>query len=66
MKVTINGVNVELQDGSSLSQLLELRSVKPSGIATAVNGMVIKATDRESHKLADGDAVTVIRAFYGG
>ena len=66
MKVKINNKETELADGTSLADALAEREIKPQGIATAVNGKVIPAANRETCLLADGDTVTVIKAFYGG
>ena len=41
-------------------------NIPESGIAVAVNGDVVPKTDWESRIIADGDAIMVIRAFYGG
>ncbi len=67
MKIKINKVEQELNDGLSLKQVLEqVPNIPQSGIAVAVNGDVVPKTDWDSRTIADGDAITVIRAFYGG
>lgn len=66
MKVKINSKEIELADGTSLAEALAGCEIQPQGIATAVNGKVIPAADRETYLLAAGDTVTVIKAFYGG
>ncbi len=66
MKVKINNKEIEVAAGTSLAEALAAHGVAPQGIATAVNGKVIPAANRESYQLADGDTVTVIKAFYGG
>ncbi|MCM1520884.1 MAG: sulfur carrier protein ThiS [Lachnoclostridium sp.] len=66
MNVTINGHIVSLEERTSLATLLAMREIKPSGIATAINGRVVAAALRETTTLKDGDKITVIKAFYGG
>lgn len=67
MKIKINKVEQELNDGLSLKQVLEqVPNIPQSGIAVAVNGDVVPKTDWDTRTIADGDAITVIRAFYGG
>lgn len=66
MNVTINDVSISLPQGATLRQALEVKDVKPQGIATAVNGKVIAATMRENTVLSDGDKIVIIKAFYGG
>lgn len=66
MKIYINDSVVEASDGATLSEVIEANGIEPRGIATAVNGVVVKGSDRESHKLSDGDNILIIKAFYGG
>lgn len=67
MKIKINKVEQELNDGLSLKQVLEqVPNIPQSGIAVAVNGDVVPKTDWDTRTITDGDAITVIRAFYGG
>lgn len=66
MKVIINNTAIDLPEGATLAQALEARSLPSSGIATAVNGIVVPAKTRMLHRLQEGDTVVVIKAFYGG
>ncbi len=66
MTVKINDITLNLPDGSSLQDAINAKEIVTKGIATAVNGKVIPATDRESHTLIDGDDIVIIKAFYGG
>ncbi|MDE6378638.1 MAG: sulfur carrier protein ThiS [Duncaniella sp.] len=66
MKITVNGVNVELPEGATLQDALNTRSIPAQGIATAVNDHVIPAAQRADKSLAEGDKVVIIKAFYGG
>ncbi len=67
MKVEINGESRQLPGGATVAALLaELGIEKPTGIAVAVNARVVTRAAYESHALADGDAVEIIRAVAGG
>lgn len=66
MEVTINGLTLQLPADATLSDALDARCIPPTGIATAVNGKVVPAIKRSSCKLAEGDNVVIIKAFYGG
>ena len=66
MEITINDKKVSLPNGATLHDALSQEDVNPQGIATAVNGMVVASNERASHQLNDGDAVIIIKAFYGG
>lgn len=66
MNITINDVPITLPENAKLSDALAAKNIKPQGIATAVNGIVIPATQRESTELGNGDKIVIIKAFYGG
>ena len=66
MTVKLNKVSIDLPEGASLKDALDAKGISSQGIATAVNGKVIPATLRESSKLAEGDDIVIIKAFYGG
>lgn len=66
MKVSINNKPIELTDKSTLADALASSGVKPDGIATALNGNVVPASDRAMTILNDGDSILIIKAFCGG
>lgn len=66
MKVTLNNKEFELEEASTLEDLLTKAQIKPQGIATALNGAVVPASMRDKKTLCDGDSIVVITAFYGG
>lgn len=66
MKVTINKEALELADNATLSEALKAASIEPKGIAIAVDGNVIRKTEYDDFRLADGSEILVIKAFYGG
>lgn len=66
MEVTLNKRPVTVATGTTLADILQSQGVKTNGIATAVNGTVIPAAQRDSTVLNDGDNIVVITAFYGG
>lgn len=66
MEVKINDKIITLPDGATVADALEAASIAPQGIATAVNSKVVRADDRATTALADGDSILIIKAFYGG
>lgn len=66
MKIKINGKDFEMEASSTLEAALEKANIKPGGIATALNGVVVPAPMRGKTVLADNDSIIVIKAFYGG
>lgn len=66
MKITYNGAGLQIPEGTTLRQLLEINKITPQGIATAVNDEVVPKTQRDTLELREGDNVLIISAFYGG
>ncbi len=66
MTIRINDREYELPEGSTLLDAMEKAQVRPKGIATAVNNVVVPTQMRSKKVLADGDTVVIITAFYGG
>ncbi len=66
MNITINGKQYEIDECATLEDALHKADVKPNGIATALNNIVVPAAQRGKTVLKDGDSVIVITAFYGG
>ena len=66
MNITINGKPYEINECATLEDALQKADVKPKGIATALNNIVIPAAQRGKTGLKEGDSIIVITAFYGG
>ena len=66
MNITINDVSLTLPEGATLKDALDIKEIKPQGIASALNGCVIPAVRRNETALSDGDKIVIIKAFYGG
>lgn len=66
MTIKINDREYELPEGTTLSEAMEKAQVRPKGIATAVNNIVVPSQMRSKRVLKDGDSVVIITAFYGG
>lgn len=64
MKLTVNGEPRELDDATTLAQLLADRPSR--GVAAAVDGEVVPRADWPAFQLAEGQAVEVITAVQGG
>lgn len=66
MKVKINDTEVTLADGMTLADALAAQAIATQGTALALNGTVIPKSEYQHTKLADGDFILIIKAFYGG
>lgn len=66
MKVKLNDLTIETSEGATLKDVMEQAGISPTGIAVAVNSVVIPAAEHANKVLSDGDSVLIIKAFYGG
>jgi sulfur carrier protein len=66
MNVIVNGEPVELTDGATTAAAVQVLTSTATGIAVAVNGEVVRRSEWESTRLADGDQVEVLTAVQGG
>lgn len=66
MKIIINDRTIEIIEASSLQEVIDAQNINQSGIATAVNGIVVPSTMRAKTILKEGDNIVIIKAFYGG
>jgi sulfur carrier protein len=66
MKVTVNGDQREVPDGTTVEQVVAGRTKLTSGVAAAVNGDVVPRGSWAAVVLRDGDQVEVVTAVQGG
>jgi len=66
VKATINGEARDLPDGLTVGALLELLGAPRVGIAVARNEHVVRRGDYDTHPIADGDRIEIIKAVAGG
>jgi len=67
MEILINEQMYKLPIASCLDEVLNVLSLhEQSGIAMAVNDVVVPKTEWARHKLTDKDKVLIIRAAQGG
>jgi sulfur carrier protein len=66
MHVTINGNQTELDDDSSLQQLLQQLKIGEGRIAIELNGEIIPRSQFQQQLLSKGDRVEIVQAIGGG
>lgn len=65
MKLTLNGEIKQIENGITVSGLLESLQIEPARVAVEVNLNIIKKADYLSHQLNEGDSVEIV-SFVGG
>ena len=66
MQITVNGAPHQAAPGTTLAQLLAELELPVQAVAVAVNLEVVPRATHAERRLADGDAVEVVRAVGGG
>lgn len=66
MKLLINGESQEQPDDVALADVVAALTAAPSGVAVALNGVVVPRGSWSNTTLADGDSVEVLTAVQGG
>ncbi|MFD8549533.1 sulfur carrier protein ThiS [Streptomyces sp. NPDC059649] len=66
VSVSVNGEPREIPGGLTLDRLVATLSSAPSGVAAAVNEVVVPRTQWPATPLGDGDRVEVLTAVQGG
>ena len=66
MKIHINKKEVELPEGSNLTDVALLEKLPTPGVAIAVNSELVCSDDWKGHTLKEGDDLLIIKAFCGG
>jgi sulfur carrier protein len=68
MKIRLNGADVDVDAGTTLASLLRRHDISQdaTGVAVAMNDVVVPKRDWATRRLEDGDTVEVIHAVQGG
>jgi thiamine biosynthesis protein ThiS len=66
VRVELNGEPKELDEGATLSTLIEQLSLAPERVAVELNRDVVRRADWPSTRLSDGDRVEVVHFVGGG
>lgn len=65
MQITLNGADKDINDGSSISDLLQQLELPGTRVAVEVNKELVRRAEHAVHQLKDGDQVEVV-TFVGG
>lgn len=66
IQITVNGVAQAVNPDTTLADLVATLAQLPQMLATAVNGEFVPRTQRDAHRLCDGDAVFSFQPITGG
>jgi sulfur carrier protein len=66
LRLTVNGDDMEVPAGTTVSELLALLDVEPRGVAVAVEGEVVTRRTWGERSLAAGERVEILSIAQGG
>jgi sulfur carrier protein len=62
----VNGQSTSWSPGTTVADLVTVLNLSPSGVAIAVNQVVIPSSERQNTRLKTLDCVEIIQAVGGG
>ncbi len=66
MRLHVQGEEVDVPEGSTLSELLQKMDLLGQRLAVEINHTVIPRSTHATHRLQAGDRVEIVRAIGGG
>lgn len=66
MKLTVNGAEREVPDGTTVATLIEQLELSPAQVAIERNGALVRRAEYATAKLAEGDVLEVVTLVGGG
>ncbi|TRX56145.1 sulfur carrier protein ThiS [Fulvivirga sp. M361] len=66
MDVSVNHESYQLDETINLQRLIERLDLSESGIAIAINNVIINRSDWRQTQLSDRDNILIIQAVQGG
>ena len=66
MRLNVNGGPQDHADDATLADVVAMLTTAPSGVAVALNGVVVPRSSWGDTTLADDDSVEVLTAVQGG
>jgi len=66
MNIFLNGIEIQLDTGTTLKQLIEKEGMSGKRLAAEVNRDIITKSDHINFVLNDGDKVEIVHAIGGG
>ena len=66
MLVKVNGKDFEIQENSSIRDLLKAGNLKGERVIIELNGEIVRREQWESRKVSAGDSLEIIQILGGG
>ena len=66
MNIIVNSIEIEVEQGISIQQLIVEKNIVSKYIAVEINKYIVPKSDYQEYKLKDGDQIEIITAIGGG
>ena len=66
MNIRLNGEDLAIDPGSTISALLERQDLAGRRVAVEINGEIVPRGRHDAHVVAEGDVVEIVHALGGG
>jgi sulfur carrier protein len=66
MRLVVNGGPRDVEDGTTLPQLIEQLGLRVGSVVVEHNGSALLRSELDGVRLADGDRLELVRAVAGG
>ncbi len=66
MRITLNGQERDVDDGTTIGRLLEALGERRGPVAVEVNRQIVPRSQHADRRLAPGDAVEIVTLVGGG
>lgn len=66
MNIRLNGEDLAIDAGSTISALLERQDLAGRRVAVEINGEIVPRGRHDAHVVAEGDVVEIVHALGGG
>ena len=66
MRIVVNGESKEVNDATTVAQLLEQLAVKPERVVVEVNLTILKRAQHAGLVLQEGDRIEIVQFVGGG
>lgn len=66
MKITVNGDERQIAEGTTISSLLEVLELKPERLAVELNRQIVRRANWNSTALAEDDRIEIVNFVGGG
>ena len=66
VQITLNGKNEQIEEGTTVAEVLKTKNVRPEIVAVEINGEIIDRDEYETMQLRRGDEMDYLHYMAGG